>query len=156
VVPCRHGQKSPLLELSGRTMRPLRPLKLSMTMYVHFKMSPFRQYICEISNSVQWQYFAPVQQGMPKNCSKDVSLVIDYIDNVLTTGTAANKTSLKTMFGLQDVQHDDDFASALENGPWMWQGNSFTTGYSQFYQFCDAVEVTMIFMMCRWSATNRI
>ena len=57
-----------------------------------------------------WQYFAPVQQGMPKNCSKDVSLVIDYIDEVLTTGSPSNKTALKTMFGLEDVEHDDDFA----------------------------------------------
>src|SRR5947207_10693016 len=77
---------------------------------------------------------------MPKNCSKDVSLVIDYIDEVLTTGSQANKTALKTMFGLQEVEHDDDFASVLQNGPWAWQSNSFTSQYSQFFQFCDAVE----------------
>lgn len=87
-----------------------------------------------------WQYFYPVQQGMPANCSKDVTLVIDHVDQVLTTGSTADKTALKTMFGLQDVEHDDDFASVLENGPWAWQENSFTTGYSEFYQFCDAVE----------------
>lgn len=31
--------------------------------------------------------------------------------------------------------------SAIENGPWLWQSNQFTTGYSKFFQFCDAVEV---------------
>lgn len=87
-----------------------------------------------------WQYFYPVQQGMPANCSSDISLVINHVDQVLTNGTAAQKTALKTMFGLQDVQHDADFASVLQNGPWSWQSNSFTTGYSTFYQFCDAVE----------------
>jgi hypothetical protein len=46
---------------------------------------------------------------MPKNCSKDLSLVIDYMDDILMTGNAQNKTDLKTMFGLQDVEHDDDF-----------------------------------------------
>lgn len=30
----------------------------------------------------------------------------------------------------------------LENGPWLWQSNSFTTGYSGFFQFCDAIEVS--------------
>ncbi|KKY27697.1 putative serine [Phaeomoniella chlamydospora] len=58
-----------------------------------------------------WQYFDPVQQGMAKNCSKDVSLVIDYIDSILLNGTAAEKLALKTKFGFQDLQHDDDFAS---------------------------------------------
>jgi len=48
---------------------------------------------------------------MPQNCSKDVSLVIDYVDSVLTTGTAEQVTSLKTMFGLQGVVHNDDFAA---------------------------------------------
>jgi hypothetical protein len=28
----------------------------------------------------------------------------------------------------------------LENGPWLWQSNSFYTNYSVFYQFCDAIE----------------
>ena len=32
------------------------------------------------------------------------------------------------------------FDSVLENGPWLWQGNSFYTGYSPFFQFCDAIE----------------
>ncbi|KAI9742271.1 MAG: hypothetical protein M1818_004171 [Claussenomyces sp. TS43310] len=87
-----------------------------------------------------WQYFYPVQDGMPANCSRDVSVVIDHVDEVLTTGTAEEKNALKAMFGLEGVEHADDFASAIENGPWLWQENTFTTGYSGFYQFCDAVE----------------
>ncbi|KAH7317225.1 peptidase S28 [Rhexocercosporidium sp. MPI-PUGE-AT-0058] len=87
-----------------------------------------------------WQYFYPVQQGMPKNCSADVSLVIEYIDNVLTTGTADQIYALKDSFGLGALEHNDDFASMLQNGPWAWQGNDFYTGYSTFYQWCDAVE----------------
>jgi hypothetical protein len=31
--------------------------------------------------------------------------------------------------------------SALENGPWLWQSNTFYTGYSSFFEFCDYVEV---------------
>ncbi|MCJ1245001.1 hypothetical protein MMC30_002202 [Trapelia coarctata] len=87
-----------------------------------------------------WQYFAPVQEGMAKNCSTDLTLVIDYIDNVLTMGTTAAKQALKDSFGLGALEHDDDFASALQNGPWLWQANSFYTGYSGFFQFCDYIE----------------
>ncbi|TAQ90255.1 hypothetical protein B7494_g1445 [Chlorociboria aeruginascens] len=85
-----------------------------------------------------WQYFVPVQEGMPKNCSKDLSLVIDHIDNILIHGTAAEKTALKTQFGLAALEHDDDFGAFLENAPWLWQSNSFYSEYSGFYQFCDA------------------
>ena len=60
--------------------------------------------------NVQWQYFAPVQEGMAKNCSADVSLVVDHVDSVLTNGTAAEILALKKMFGLQDLEHNDDFA----------------------------------------------
>ncbi|KAF2815716.1 uncharacterized protein BDZ99DRAFT_514359 [Mytilinidion resinicola] len=86
-----------------------------------------------------WQYFLPVQEGMPKNCSKDMSLIVDHVDKVGTKGTDEEKTALKDMFGLGDVEHFRDFASALENGPWLWQGNQFyrNTG---FFDYCDAVE----------------
>ncbi|MCJ1433440.1 hypothetical protein MMC27_002800 [Xylographa pallens] len=87
-----------------------------------------------------WQYFYPIQQGMAQNCSSDVSLVIDHIDGVLKNGSKTEIQKLKTMFGLEHVEHNDDFASALQNGPWLWQDNSFTTGYSGFFQFCDFVE----------------
>ncbi|KAB8296041.1 hypothetical protein EYC80_008849 [Monilinia laxa] len=87
-----------------------------------------------------WQYFYPIQDGMPKNCSKDVSLVIDYMDDVLTYGNKSAVTALKTKFGLDFVEHNDDFMGVLENGPWLWQSNSFYTNYSDFYQFCDAIE----------------
>lgn len=46
---------------------------------------------------------------MPKNCSSDITLVIDHMDDVLMHGTAEEITSLKTMFGLETVEHNDDF-----------------------------------------------
>ena len=61
--------------------------------------------------NVQWQYFAPVQEGMPVNCSKDISLVIDHIDDVFSTGTETEQLALKSMFGLADLVHNDDFGA---------------------------------------------
>ena len=87
-----------------------------------------------------WTYFAPIQEGMPANCSKDIGLVVNYMDKVLTNGTAEMKTKLKTLFGLQALEHDDDFMSVLMEAVQSWQENEFFTGYSQFFQLCDAVE----------------
>lgn len=83
-----------------------------------------------------WQYFQPVQDGMPKNCSKDLSLVIDHVDQVLANGSAADVHTLKDMFGLADVPYADDFGAALENGPWLWQSNrcEFISG-KEFFTF---------------------
>lgn len=58
----------------------------------------------------QWQYFVPIQEHMPQNCSRDVALVIDYVDGVLEHETFTNKQSLKEMFGLKGLAYDDDFA----------------------------------------------
>lgn len=100
---------------------------------------------------------------MPKNCSKDVSRVVNYIDQVYKSGNINRQQELKEMFGLGGLKHFDDFAAyvvfaffeqvndalmlmslrAIENGPWLWQSNSFYTGYSGFFKFCDAVEVRL-------------
>ena len=86
-----------------------------------------------------WEYFAPVQAAMPQNCSKDVSLVIDYVDNLLEHGTVTEQLDLKRMFGIGGVQHNDDFMAFLENLPWMWQGNQFYVN-TGFFTACDFVE----------------
>ncbi|KAF2716554.1 serine carboxypeptidase [Polychaeton citri CBS 116435] len=91
-----------------------------------------------------WAYFLPVQEGMPKNCSKDVGLVIDHLDDILTNGSEEEVTELKKLFLMEDVEHNDDFMGALENGPWLWQGNQFYTGYSPFFQWCDFIEGVLL------------
>ncbi|KAK4616337.1 putative extracellular serine carboxypeptidase [Fulvia fulva] len=86
-----------------------------------------------------WGYFKPVQEGMPQNCSKDVSLVIDHMDDILMHGSDQEVHDLKAKFGLETVEHNDDFMAALENGPWLWQGNQFYTN-TGFFTWCDYVE----------------
>lgn len=77
---------------------------------------------------------------MPANCSKDVSLVVDYMDDVFKHGSKSEQFDLKKMFGLETLPWNADVMNALEWGPWEWQSNQFTTGYSGFYKFCDTVE----------------
>ncbi|KAK4183238.1 serine-type peptidase [Podospora australis] len=90
-----------------------------------------------------WEYFVPVQEATPKNCSADVNKVVDYVDITMTLGTARQKRELKQKFWLGDLT-DQDFAAALEWGPWEWQSSQFssikTLGYNPYHRFCDYVE----------------
>ncbi|KAL2022241.1 hypothetical protein VTK56DRAFT_5851 [Thermocarpiscus australiensis] len=90
-----------------------------------------------------WQYFEPVQDATPKNCSADVGAVINYVDLTLRFGSAEQKKALKDKFMLGELT-DADFASALEWGPWQWQSGQFYSvqvqGYTPYYRFCDYVE----------------
>ncbi|KAG8929936.1 hypothetical protein FRC00_001348 [Tulasnella sp. 408] len=56
-----------------------------------------------------WQYFEPIEEGMPKNCSKDVAAVIKAVDQTLLHGSQTEKQALKESFGLYNLR-DDDFA----------------------------------------------
>ncbi|RYP51476.1 hypothetical protein DL768_003206 [Monosporascus sp. mg162] len=90
-----------------------------------------------------WQYFYRSKiglQGMPKNCSKDFSAIIDYVDGVFLHGSRKQKADLKRLFGLQGVRHGDDAAAAISAPIWAWQSIQLYSGYSTFYQMCDAIE----------------
>ncbi|CZR60321.1 related to serine protease [Phialocephala subalpina] len=82
-----------------------------------------------------WGYFYPIGQGMPKNCSKDISTVIEYVDGVLTTGSSSDKLALKQKFGLGTVEHDSDFARTLVGPLDLWQSS-----IADFLPFCDYLE----------------
>jgi hypothetical protein len=57
-----------------------------------------------------WQYFVPVQEATPRNCSADVDKVIKYVDVVLSFGSEKRKRELKDQFMLGELE-DGDFAS---------------------------------------------
>ena len=61
-----------------------------------------------------WQYFQPIREFMPQNCSADVEAVMTYVDSVLTNGTARNIQLLEAKFNIQGIQHADDAAAACE------------------------------------------
>lgn len=56
-----------------------------------------------------WQYFTPVQEAASANCSSDINLVIEYVDDILLHGTEDEKLKLKDKFQLRDLT-DADFA----------------------------------------------
>ena len=45
---------------------------------------------------------------MPKNCSKDITAVVEYMDDVFMHGKESEKLALKAQFGLESLDHYDD------------------------------------------------
>ncbi|KAG9045422.1 hypothetical protein FS837_006332 [Tulasnella sp. UAMH 9824] len=90
-----------------------------------------------------WQYFEPIEEGMPKNCSKDLAAVIRAVDHTLVHGRKTEKQKLKDLFGLYNLK-DDDFAQALVYPLYSWQSMQAsayaTSGEDSFFRMCDAIE----------------
>ncbi|TFY55378.1 hypothetical protein EVG20_g9336 [Dentipellis fragilis] len=89
-----------------------------------------------------WEYFDPIRQFMPQNCSADVQAVVAHFDSVFASGNTSAFDALKAEFGMADVVHPDDVTGALRNNLWDWQSLSPISGAGAlFWQFCDALEV---------------
>jgi hypothetical protein len=52
---------------------------------------------------------------MPQNCSSDVEAVISYLDDMYAAGDTTGIQTLKEAFGLGDIVHLEDFATARES-----------------------------------------
>ncbi|KAK7014785.1 hypothetical protein VNI00_019258 [Paramarasmius palmivorus] len=88
-----------------------------------------------------WQYFEPIRQNMPQNCSADVERVISLIDEKFANGTQAEIKAIKTNFGLQALEYADDVASARPISRWQDLQPDPEYSNSTFFEFCDALEV---------------
>jgi len=58
-----------------------------------------------------WQYMEIIRQAADPTCSSHLQNSINIIDGILLTGLF--KKQLKGLFGLADLEHDDDFASTI-------------------------------------------
>ncbi|RYP74111.1 hypothetical protein DL771_003169 [Monosporascus sp. 5C6A] len=65
---------------------------------------------------------------MPKNCSKDFSAIIGYVDAMFLHGSRKQMADLKRLFGLQNVRHGDDAAAAISAPVWAWQVSKHGVG----------------------------
>ncbi|TRM65202.1 peptidase S28 [Schizophyllum amplum] len=91
------------------------------------------------------EYFTPIRQNMPANCSADVQAVIAYIDEVFMGTNETAMDEIKETFGYDSSYTNYDVAGSLRNNVWAWQSLQPYTqsdgGELTFYEFCDALEV---------------
>lgn len=57
--------------------------------------------------------YTPVQQGMPQNCSADLSRIADHVDTIIGSKNTTAIQELQSMFALQELEHTDDFAECV-------------------------------------------
>ncbi|KAG1743020.1 peptidase S28 [Suillus lakei] len=89
-----------------------------------------------------YDYFTPIREYMPQNCSSDVQAVIAYLDGMYAANDTAGIQTLQEAFSLGELDHVGDFAAALQYNLFDWQSLQPDVGPgAMFYQFCDALEV---------------
>ncbi|CAK7207546.1 hypothetical protein SEUCBS139899_010356 [Sporothrix eucalyptigena] len=58
-----------------------------------------------------WQYFEPIHQGMPSNCSRDLTAIVEYVDNATLSLPPEALHAFKDQWGLASIENAIDFAS---------------------------------------------
>jgi hypothetical protein len=61
-----------------------------------------------------WQYMDIIRNAADPKCSNHLVNSISTIDDILCNSPSLVKRQLKNLFGLADLEHDEDFASVLE------------------------------------------
>ena len=60
-----------------------------------------------------WEGMEIIREAADPKCSNHLVNSISTIDDMLSNSTCFFKRQLKNLFGLEDLEHDDDFASVL-------------------------------------------
>lgn len=61
-----------------------------------------------------WEYMEIIREAADSKCSDHLVNSISSIDDILKSAPSFFKRQLKNLFGLGDLEHDEDFASILE------------------------------------------
>ncbi|TFK38223.1 serine carboxypeptidase S28-domain-containing protein [Crucibulum laeve] len=89
-----------------------------------------------------WEYFEPIRQNMPQNCSLDVERVVTWVDDIIDGGNSTQLNLAKYLLGLGNITDTKVFLTTLKAPILTWQDLQPTTGpQSDFYYFCDLMEV---------------
>lgn len=74
-------------------------------------------YVCQTAVThatlENWQYMDVIRTAADPKCSAHLINFVSTIDSVLTNAPENFKKEFKSLFGLQDLEHDDDFVSVL-------------------------------------------
>lgn len=86
-----------------------------------------------------WEYMDVIRTGAPSKCSELIQSSMTHIDT-LVVNPIANRP-LKALFGLQGIEHDDDFVSVVSWPLSAFQGKNWDpeVGESAFDNFCAAL-----------------
>jgi hypothetical protein len=86
-----------------------------------------------------WEYMDIIRTGAPEKCSQLIQASMAHIDSLILN--PMSKTPLKTLFGLQGIEHDDDFVSVVAWPLSAFQAKNWdpAVGSAEFDNFCAAI-----------------
>lgn len=89
-----------------------------------------------------WQYWEPIRQYAPQDCIHIVESVTEILDTSVSDDRAV--TDFKSLFGLQDLSHFEDFANVLSFPLSSWQGRNWDPAVNDptFFEFCGNITVS--------------
>ncbi|EPQ50969.1 peptidase S28 [Gloeophyllum trabeum ATCC 11539] len=87
-----------------------------------------------------WEYMDIIRRAADPKCSARIQTTVKTVDALLAVPRL--KRTLKGLFGLADLEHDEDFASVLETPLGYWQAKVWdpAVGSTKFDEFCEALE----------------
>ncbi|KAI1001480.1 putative extracellular serine carboxypeptidase [Podosphaera aphanis] len=94
-----------------------------------------------------WSYYEPIRSYGEKRCISNTQKLIHVVDNILLEKNEPTLTAkLKSVFGLPNVTHDDDFAEAISLGIASWQGRNWDPKLNDFtFDFyCSNITATSV------------
>ncbi|CEJ94727.1 hypothetical protein VHEMI10243 [[Torrubiella] hemipterigena] len=86
-----------------------------------------------------WEYYAPIKNSMPKNCTADFQRIIKHTDDVLIHGNDTAKKTLKDKFALGNYT-DKEFANVITNWITVQQSHQAYRHVNDLTLLCDFVE----------------
>ncbi|KAI0670867.1 peptidase S28 [Trametes maxima] len=86
-----------------------------------------------------WEYMEIIRRAADPKCSHNLQTSIQIIDALLDI--PITRKPLKALFGLAELEHDEDFASLLESPLGAWQAKVWDpeVGSTRFDEFCAAL-----------------
>ncbi|PCH40119.1 peptidase S28 [Wolfiporia cocos MD-104 SS10] len=102
----------------------------------------------------QWEYMDVIRRAADPECSSNIQRAIETVDTILSVPHL--RIALKQLFGLGELEHDDDFASLLESPMGYWQGKNWdpTVGSTGFEEFCEALSKPLLGSEIQETATT--
>ncbi|KAM0328804.1 hypothetical protein ACHAQA_005218 [Verticillium albo-atrum] len=91
-----------------------------------------------------WEYFEAARLFAPGDCAEVTARLTGIVDNILTLqgdATENDRQALKSAFGLEKLEHDDDVATVLSQGISQLQGQNWDPALdsSAFGLYCGSL-----------------
>ncbi|KAK8147385.1 hypothetical protein G3M48_001745 [Beauveria asiatica] len=86
-----------------------------------------------------WDYFEPIKNATPKNCTADFQRIVKYVDGVLQKGNETAKNALKDKLSFSGYS-DKKFAAYLPNWLTVQQSHQVSDKSNPLHEFCDYIE----------------